>query len=113
MSEEKSTKEKKTALGLDENVEGLLCYSVGWITGIIFLLLEPKNDFIKFHAIQSIITFGALSIFTMIPIIGWMLSPLVGLLGLVLWILLMVKAFQGEMFKLPVVGDIAEKQVKK
>jgi uncharacterized membrane protein len=108
---------KKTATGLEENVAGLLCYVLGWITGIVFLLLEPNNKFVRFHAIQSIIVFGALSVASIvISAVFFWISPLmtglnavIGLLGLALWIVLMVKAYQGTKFKIIWAGDVAEK----
>ena len=110
----------KTSLGLPENVAGLLCYVLGWVSGLVFLLLEPENKFVRFHAVQSIVTFGgvtmisiALSILGFMPFLGilfdianWML----GALAFVLWIVLMVKAVQGTMYKLPLAGDFAEKR---
>jgi uncharacterized membrane protein len=106
----------KTSTGLEQNVAGLLCYVLGWITGIIFLLLEKDNKFVRFHAIQSIIVFGAYTvisvIFRWIPIIGWIIGWVLGIAAFILWIVLMVKAYQGQMYKLPVAGDIAENQVK-
>ena len=51
---------EKTSLGIDQNLAGLLCYVVGWVTGIVFLILEGKNKFVRFHAVQSIVVFGAL-----------------------------------------------------
>lgn len=111
----------KTSIGLEPNIAGLLCYVLGWVTGLIFLLLERENKFIRFHAMQSIITFGALtvagvvfSILSAIPFIGvlfWILDILLGLLGVVLWIVLMVRAYQGQTYKLPVAGDFAERYV--
>ena len=104
---------KTTSTGMDQNVAGLLCYLAGWITGLIFFLIEKENKFVRFHAMQSIITFGGLTMLFMvlgfIPILGWALFPILGIVQLVLWILLMVKAYQGEQFKLPVIGDMAEK----
>ena len=104
---------KTTSTGMDQNVAGLLCYLAGWITGLIFFLIEKENKFVRFHAMQSIITFGGLTMLFMvlgfIPILGWALFPILGLVQLVLWVLLMVKAYQGEKFKLPVIGDMAEK----
>ena len=110
---------KSTSVGLEPNIAGLLCYVLGWITGIIFFLLEKENKFVRFHAMQSIITFGAftllsiiLSIFMWIPYIGLLflvISILSGILAFVLWIVLMVKAYQGEKYKLPVAGEMAEK----
>ncbi len=109
-------KSAKTSLGMEENIEGLLCYVLGWLTGIIFLLLEKENKFVKFHAMQSTLTFISLSvisiIFGFIPLLGIIIAGLITLLTIILWIVLMVKAYQGEMFKLPVVGDIAEQHSK-
>ena len=105
----------KTALGIDENIEGLLCYVLGFITGILFLVLEKDNKFVRFHAMQSIATFLIIFVISMvigfIPVIGWVLSPLIGLVALILWLLLMFKAYKGEKYKLPIAGDFAEKQV--
>jgi len=100
---------KKTSSGMDENVAGLLCYLVGWITGLIFFLIEKENQFVRFHAMQSILVFGFISvveiIFFWVPVLSW----LIWVFGLILWIILMVKAYQGTKFKLPVTGDLAEK----
>jgi len=108
--------EGKTSTGLQQNVAGLLCYVLGWITGIVFLLLEKDNQFVRFHAIQSIIVFGAVTIadiiLNFIPVIGWVLAWIIGVVALILWIILMVKAYQGQMYKLPVAGNIAEQQTK-
>lgn len=105
--------------GLAENVAGLLCYALGWVTGIIFLLID-KRPFVKFHAAQSIVVFGALTILRiglgivlgsggLIGLGLWAaISTLIGLLTLVLWILLMLKAFQHVLFKLPIAAGIAE-----
>ena len=105
--------------GLQENVAGLLSYALGWLTGIIFLLID-KRPFVKFHAAQSIVVFGGLMVIRiafgfmhgMAGFIGWgffgMISLLLGLVTLVLWVLLMVKAYQHEMFKLPIAAPIAE-----
>ena len=105
---------EKTSTGLDENVAGLLCYVLGWISGVIFLLIEPENKFVRFHAIQSIYVFGALTIAAIvivwIPIIGSVLGWLISALGFIMWIVLMVKAVQGNKYKLPWAGDFAEKK---
>jgi uncharacterized membrane protein len=101
--------------GLQENVAGVLCYAVGWVTGIIFLLID-KRPFVKFHAAQSIVVFGGLSILRIGLVFmhgfGFGLSFLLWLLGVVLWILLMVKAYQHQMFRLPVAADIADSIAK-
>jgi uncharacterized membrane protein len=99
----------KTSIGMEANMAALLSYLLGFITGIIFYLAEKENKFVRFHAMQSIIVFAVLFvagfIIGLIPVINlafWLAE-------LVLWIVLMVKAYQGEKFKLPVVGDLAEK----
>jgi uncharacterized membrane protein len=105
---------EKTSSGLQENVAGLLCYLFGWVTGLIFFLLEPKNKFVRFHAVQSIaltvVVMVIYIIFLFIPILGWIIDLLLGLAMFVLWILLLIKAYQGQMFKLPVIGNFAEQQ---
>jgi uncharacterized membrane protein len=105
---------EKTSTGIKPNVAGLLCYLVGWITGLIFLLIEKESKFVRFHAIQSIsiyvVLFVVYLIFMFIPVIGWIIDILLGIGMFVLWIVLMYKAYQGEKFKLPIIGDFAEKQ---
>jgi len=112
--------------GLEENVAGLLSYAGGWVTGIVFFAID-KRPFVRFHAAQSMVAFGALFIIVMVLnmflSMSWMMGAATGVLGsmmhllfgtvlwlicLVLWVLCMVKAFQHERFKLPIVGDIAE-----
>jgi uncharacterized membrane protein len=106
---------KNTVLGVTENIEALLCYALGWVTGLVFLLLEQKNAFVRFHAMQSLATFLGLFIITLvigfIPVLGLLVNILIWPLSLVLWIVLMVKAYKGERYKLPVVGDFVEKQL--
>ena len=107
----------ETTTGLAPNVAGLLCYVGWWISGIVFVVLEKKSIFVRFHAWQSIVTFGVLTVvqiaIAVIPFVGWILSPLVWILSVVLWILLMVQAGSGKMWKLPWVGNWAEKQASK
>lgn len=109
------TNDDKSTMSMEPNIAGALCYLVGFITGIIFLLLEKENRFVRFHAMQSIVTYGFFFVLgfvlSFIPIIGWLISLLLAPLGFIMWILLMYKAYQGEMFKLPVVGDFAEQQI--
>ena len=108
-----TTASGESSTGLKANIAGLLCYVFGWITGIVFLVLEKKSSFVKFHAVQSIVVFGFLNILSIFiriifsNIFGTLLSFLVGMATLILWIVLMLKAYQGEMYKLPIVGDIA------
>ena len=106
---------EKTASGLDPNVAAALSYALGWITGILFLLTEPANTFVRFHAMQSTIVFGALSVacvlLQVVPLLGMLVAfGLVIPLSAVLWLLLMFKAYQGERFKLPFAGDMAEER---
>ena len=106
----------KTGIGLEPNVAGLLCYAVGWVTGIIFLILEKENQLVRFHAMQSIVVFGAYTVaaivLNVIPIIGWVIGWLLGVGAIILWIILMLKAYQGERYMLPWAGNFAEKQLK-
>ena len=103
----------KTSTGLEENIAGLLCYVLGWISGLVFFLIEKENKFVRFHALQSIIVFGALSLASFIlgwiPIIGGFIKWIILVLALILWIVLMVKAYKGEKYKLPWAGNLAEK----
>ena len=102
----------KTSTGLEENVAGLLCYVLGWVSGLVFILIEKENKFVRFHAIQSIIVFGILSLASIILSRILFLGGIIGILGLVLWIVLMIKAYQGEKYKVPWAGNLAEKQIK-
>ena len=129
--EEESRPVKKPVM--KENIAGFLCYLFWWVSGIVFLLLEKDNKFIRFHAMQSVITFGAVTlVYLVVSIIdrviiytaAWnvrgffvfmdILDSFVLLFtftAFILWLLLMVKAVQGEYFKLPVIGDIAEDNI--
>ena len=113
-----------SAAAMAPNVAGALAYLVGFITGILFLVLAPYNQdkFVRFHAFQSIFLNAAWIAFwivetMLIMMLPWALTTILSLLAmllslafLALWILLMVKAYQGERFKLPIIGDLAEKQ---
>jgi uncharacterized membrane protein len=108
-----------TSEGLAENVAGLLCYVLGWVTGIIFILID-KRPFVRFHAAQSIVVFGALTLIRiglgivlsaggMVGFGLWALIGMVlGLTGLVLWILLMIKAYQHQLYRVPIAAGIAD-----
>jgi uncharacterized membrane protein len=122
----------KATFGLDENVASAACYVLTWVTGIIFFVMEKDNKTVRFHAMQSILTFLPLMILVWIisTIIGMMalgaglfgavgiwgifslLIMLIWIIMLLLWLFLMYKAYQGEKFLVPIVGGIAESQVK-
>jgi len=108
---------EKSSTGLDANVAGLLCYVLGWVSGLVFVLIEQESKFVRFHAIQSIYVFGVINIAGIIlgwiPFIGVFLAGIIGLLGFVLWIVLMIKAYQGVEFKVRWAGDLAEKWVNR
>ncbi|HYF91509.1 MAG TPA: zinc-ribbon domain-containing protein [Symbiobacteriaceae bacterium] len=109
-----------TQTGLQPNTAGLLCYVLGWLTGLIFYFVE-KNPFVRFHAVQSVIVFLPLQIaqyllFRLIFAISWRLWAVASLLNTLLWVgelglalFLMFKAYNNEKYKLPFVGDLAEK----
>jgi uncharacterized membrane protein len=113
--------------GLSENGAALLSYVLGWLTGLIVFLID-KRPYVRFHAAQSIVVFGALQVIQVVIAatfgLGWgfgrvgttlhlgaglILLDTLSLLSLVLWIVCMVKAYQGVRFKVPVAGEIAEK----
>ena len=99
---------------MDENVAGALAYLV--IVAIVWLVLEPynKNRFVRFHSIQAIalavVSMGISIVLGMIPILGWIVLLFFPLVMFVVWVICFVKAFRGEMFKLPILGDFAEQQ---
>lgn len=100
--------------GMADNVAGLLAYL--FITGIIFLLIEPynKNKFIRFHSFQAVFL-GVFSIaghivLSIIPVIGWILLPFFSLGIFIVAVIAAVKAYGNNKWKLPVIGDLAEKQ---
>ena len=106
----------KTVSGMDANVAAALSYTLGWITGVLFLLTEPQNRFVRFHAMQSTIVFLALSVACVllqaIPILGMLVAVFFLIpLSAILWLVLMFKAYQGERFKLPIAGDMAEHRI--
>jgi len=111
--------------GIQENIAGFLCYVFGWVTGLIFFLID-KRPFVRFHAAQSIVVFGGLHVITIVLAhfygmgllfygFGWtsfglgvLILELVRLLTFVLWVLLMVKAAQHEKFRVPIAADLAD-----
>jgi uncharacterized membrane protein len=101
----------------NENLLAAASYLLGFITGIIILLIEKQSKFVRFHAMQSTILFGGVFVANFvlgfIPILGWLVGLFLSLAAFILWIVLMWKAFQGEMYKVPKIGDMAEKQLAK
>ncbi len=108
-----------SSMGMQPNVAAGLSYVLGWVTGLIFFLIEKQNRFVRFHAMQSILFFGGIQVIVLIlSVIGnigflglltFFASSALELIGLVGWIVLMINGFQGKYFKLPIVGDYAEK----
>jgi uncharacterized membrane protein len=104
---------ESTLKDLTPGVAALLCYVGGWISGIVFLVLEQKNRFVRFHALQSIIVFGSLTligaVLGSIPLVGDGFQWAVFVVAFILWIILMVKAVGGEYFQLPWAGNLADR----
>ncbi|MDH7593904.1 MAG: hypothetical protein QHG99_06085, partial [Methanomicrobiales archaeon] len=106
--------------GLEENVASAATYLLGWLTGILFFVVEKENKTVRFHAVQSTILFIGLNvlywIFSGMFVFPWgmwafiyMINLLISIVIFVAWLFLMYKAYTGEKFKVPVVGEIAEK----
>lgn len=105
----------------NRNLVAALSYLLGFITGIVILLVEKDDRFIRFHAMQSTVVFGGLFVLNIIVGIifysSWLavstvINTLISIAAVIIWIVSMIKAYQGQMFKWPVVGDFAERQVK-
>jgi uncharacterized membrane protein len=105
----------KSSTGLEENLAAALTYVLGFITGIVFLVIEKDSRFVRFHAMQSTVTFLALWVLSLVvwtvPLLGWAVGLLMLPVTLIIWLVLIFKAYQGERYKLPIVGDIAEKNI--
>jgi uncharacterized membrane protein len=103
----------QSSTGLDENVAGFFCYLLGFVTGIVFLIVERKSSFVRFHAMQSTITFLSLFVLSIIiswiPVINLLIFP-IGILSLILWLVLMIKALRGERYALPIAGKMMEER---
>jgi len=109
-----------TQTGMKENLAGLLCYVLGWLTGLIFFFID-KRPFVQFHARQSIVLFGGLQLIGIVVgmffgtsimtfgFTGFSLGSTLDLVGLILWIICMIKAYQGERFRVPVAADLADR----
>lgn len=101
----------------NENLMAAASYLLGFVTGIIMLLVEKQSNFVRFHAMQSTLLFGGVFVANIalgfIPILGWLVGLFLSFVAFILWIVCMWKAFQGEMYKVPYFGDLAEKQLAK
>jgi uncharacterized membrane protein len=106
----------RSSLNLPENVVAMLAYLFGWVSGLIIFLIERQSSFVRFHALQSLIFFGVLtlviSIFARIPFVGWLIAAVGGITSFVFWIMGMVRAYAGELYRFPIAGDIAASQIK-
>jgi uncharacterized membrane protein len=107
---------EKTSTGLEANLAAALSYLLGFISGIAFLVLEKENRFVRFHALQSVLAFGGITLVWLllnaVPILGFIFGVLVIIpASAILWLVLMFKAYQGDEFKLPIVGQIAEEKI--
>ena len=101
---------------MDANIAAALSYLVGFVTGVIFLLLEKENKFVRFHAMQSTILFAGIVVIDillqLVPILGALVVIFVVIpASAILWLLLMFKAYQGEEFRLPLIGDMAAERM--
>ena len=105
---------------MQQNIAALLCYVLGWLSGLVFFFID-KRPFVRFHAMQSMLLFGGIHVLHLV--LSWVLFPalrlwallfavsgVLSLISLILWVLLMVKAYQNEWYKVPVIGDIADPQ---
>ena len=103
---------ESTSTGFDANVAAALAYLVGFVTGIIFLLVEKENRFVRFHAMQSTLLFVGIVLLDIllqiVPILGSLVVIFVIIpVSAAVWLLMMYKAYQGEEYKLPLVGQMA------
>ena len=103
---------EKTSTGLEANLAAALSYLLGFVSGIIFLVIEKENRFVRFHALQSVLAFGGITLawvlLNAVPLLGFVVGVLVIIpASAILWLVMMFKAYQGEEFSLPIVGPIA------
>ena len=101
--------EEKAGLGLPRNTMAALAYVLGVMSGLVVLMVEKDDAYVRYHALQSValsvVWLGGWLVLMVIPVVGWILLPFWGLLMFVLWLVAMVKAWQGERFRLPVIGE--------
>jgi uncharacterized membrane protein len=105
----------RSSTGLDDNIAATLAYLGGAISGIVLLVLEKQSRYVRFHAMQSTITFLLALVVHLVlmgtPVVGWVLVVPFIIAVAVLWLYLMFKAFRGQEYKLPYIGDWAERQL--
>lgn len=111
---------ENSKLKLEPNLASALCYLFGCLSGIIFFVLETENKRVRFHALQSILLFTSLTflsiatlclmIFTDLAVFRFM-NGLIAIAQFALWLILVIRAYQGHTIKIPVLGDFAQKQV--
>ena len=122
----------KSSTGLDENVASLIAYLAGWVSGLIFFLIEKSSRLVRFHAMQAILLNVVVAVVwivimiivsILVLILGQVSSALAGIVSLlsvllylaagigtlILWVMCLIKAYGGQMYKLPIIGDYAEK----
>ena len=108
---------ERSSTGLDANIAALLANLLGPLSGLIFVLIEKESRLVKFHAWQALIFGGVYFIVTIalgfVPCVGWVLMLFLAVAVFVVWILMMVKAYQFKVWKLPVLGDFAEDQANR
>ena len=104
----------RSSTGLEEPLAGVLCYLFGWVSGLVFLVIEQRSGFVRFHAWQSTVTFLGLTalgiLANWIPLVGGLIRVVLPPVSFVVWVLLMYRAWQGERFRLPLIGEYAEEQ---
>jgi len=111
--------EAKSGSGLDPKIAAALCWALYPISSIVFILIEKEDRYVRFHAYQSlffgiaVIVASIISSILVVILIGIILGPLVMIGGLIIWVLGMVKAYNGETWKLPIIGDMAEEYANK
>ncbi len=102
--------------GLPSNIVAVLAYLFGCIGGIVLLLIERRDGYVRFHAMQSTLTFLIILVAALIagsvPVAGWLFSGLLSFAAGILWLVLMFKAFTGQRYKLPYIGEMAERQIR-
>lgn len=118
----------ETSTGVDPRIASLLCYLAWWVSGIVFLVIEQRNEVVRFHAAQSIVVFGGLSVAILLMAFGsfgmllispsafqavYTLSFLVSLAAVALWLFIMVKVFNGESWRVPFAADLADRLARR